>query len=122
MRVMVRNPFLHMAAPGRLMLRNVGWYLSMAVDTIARFRRQRSLTLARRILLPYAVVTLLMNSTFFMQVVVEQGIVRAEPHNPIVKVLAEPCSAGNVLSSILLPLLISMNDTLFVCDSSYPSI
>jgi hypothetical protein len=96
-----------------------GWYLSIILGCIPIFWRQNARTPARRILLPYAVLTFVLNSTFVLQVVVEQGFVSIEPKSHTVQLQKQHCSSGNILSAVLLPLVVSMNDTLLVCLPSY---
>jgi hypothetical protein len=86
---------------------NTGCYFWLIIASILRFRHRRSRATARRLLLPYAIVTLLMNSAFAVLIFAkeEDSLINSTP--------------SGIIGFLLLSFPIIFNDTLFVSISLY---
>jgi hypothetical protein len=87
----------------------------MIVASIRRFRRQAPHTTARRILLPYSVVTLALNSLFVILAAYSEELANEDPEEhgvtPIPWTGCEPC---DILERLVLTIPIVANDALLV--------
>jgi hypothetical protein len=94
--------------------------LWLTIASISRFRCQVPRTVARRILLPYAVVTLITNSTVFIFFIFENEtlLVEAAFFDQAYMIFGR-CSPYFILRRILVNLPILINDALFVRDLHY---
>jgi hypothetical protein len=95
----------------RLTIPHPGCYLWMMVVSILRFRRRAQGSTARRILLPYAVTTLVINTVFGII-----AICGEEPQKGHHAYQSESwsCTATDILYRLSLSIFILLNDALFV--------
>jgi hypothetical protein len=89
----------------------IGWYLWLMIASILRFVRQPPGTAARRVLLPYAVFTLLMNAGLAIATATLQALEFSSQFTPGPNPF---CSPANTLYRLMLATPVVMNDALLV--------
>jgi hypothetical protein len=104
-----------------LTMHYLGCYLWIIISTIMRFRRQKPRSTARRILLPYCVGTLLMNTAFAIIKLAEEAFesspfaLKASQSDLMpFSNTSQESSIHQVVKNILMTLPIIVNDALFV--------
>jgi hypothetical protein len=89
----------------------IGWYLWLMIASIRRFMCQPPGTAARRVLLPYAVFTLLVNAGL----TIATAALQAHEFDLPVSPTSDPfCSPANTLYRLMLSMPVVMNDALLV--------
>jgi hypothetical protein len=83
----------------------------MMVASVARFCRREPHTTARRVLLPYSVITIIVNTAFVVGAMIGED--SAHGKHPFMEEI-KSCSVGDVFYRLFLTIPIVWNDALFV--------
>jgi hypothetical protein len=111
-----------LALTPHVICKNIGCYFWLVIAAILRFRHQERRSTARRILLPYATVTLLMNSVFAIFTFIHeatQGPIKNTFLSDSDTMPISPSGNFGLTKNIMMTLSIITNDALYVSPLLY---